>query len=86
MAAAQVDSSVDDAVEARLLCSFAPALMLSAMEREGTAIQPPTTHHYQGIALFAVCRAGQSAWSLSELTCLLVFPLTLSRIFLASRL
>ena len=45
----------DEADEARLLCSFAPALMLTEMEKDGAAIQPPTTHDYVGIALFAVC-------------------------------
>ena len=49
-----VASPADEAAEARLLCSFAPALMLTAMEKQGSAIQPPTTHPYQGIALFAV--------------------------------
>ena len=48
------ETSVDAAVEARLLCSFAPILMLNAMEQSGAAITPPTTHQYEGIALFAV--------------------------------
>ena len=40
--------------EARFLCSFVPSLLLSAMERNGQTIVPPTTRNYHGIALFAV--------------------------------
>jgi hypothetical protein len=46
--------AVDEVIEARLLCSFAPALMLKEMEKSGKAIHPPMTHQYEGIALFAV--------------------------------
>ena len=45
-------SEVDDA-RVRLLCSFVPALMLSAMS--DASIEPPTTHEYEAVALFAVC-------------------------------
>ena len=47
-------ASVDDATEARLLCSFVPALMITAMEKGKAAIEPPTTHNYEAVALFAV--------------------------------
>jgi hypothetical protein len=54
MSGAPTESAMGEAAEARLLCSFAPALMLRAMEEAGEDIQPPTTHQYNGIALFAV--------------------------------
>lgn len=41
-----------DAACARLLCSFVPALMLDAMGE--STIEPPTTHDYEAVALFAV--------------------------------
>ena len=56
--AADAAFAVDDA-RARLLCSFVPALMLSAMDKAQAAIEPPTTHEYQAVALFAVrCARG----------------------------
>lgn len=40
--------------EARLLCSFVPALMLKTMQIDKAAIEPPTTHNCEAVALFAV--------------------------------
>ena len=46
---------IDIAVEARLLSSFVPAMMLKAIQNDGRAVQPPMTHQYDGaVALFAV--------------------------------
>lgn len=42
--------------ESKVLCSFAPALMLSALER-GMPARPPISQQYQAVALFAVSRA-----------------------------
>ena len=49
---AEVDQTT--AEEARLLCSFVPALMLKTMQIDKAAIEPPTTHNYEAVALFAV--------------------------------
>jgi hypothetical protein len=38
----------------RLLSSFVPALMLKAIERKRAILEPPATHNYQAVALFAV--------------------------------
>ena len=51
--AADADPKVDDA-RARLLSSFVPALMLNAMDEAKANIEPPTTHEYSAVALFAV--------------------------------
>ena len=51
--AVEVDPKVDDA-RARLLSSFVPALMLNAMDEAKANIEPPTTHEYSAVALFAV--------------------------------
>ena len=46
-------SAADDATVGRLLCSFVPALMLKAIDKN-KAITPPTSHQYEAVALFAV--------------------------------
>ena len=53
------DPSMDDSC-ARLLSSFVPALMLKAMEQAKAPIEPPSTHQYEAVALFAV-RSASSA-------------------------
>ena len=55
--AAEPRSAVDDA-EARVVSSFVPALMLRAMGSAHAPVEPPTTHNYDAVALFAVRSVG----------------------------
>ena len=52
-APAEIGGPIDDA-RARLLSSFVPTLMLRAMDQAQAPIEPPTTHEYEAVALFAV--------------------------------
>ena len=52
-AAAEPTAAVDES-QARLVSSFVPALVLQAMDSVKTSIEPPTTHEYEAVALFAV--------------------------------
>ena len=54
MAADRLMADEPTADEARMLCSFVPALMLSTVQADQAAIEPPTTRDYEAVALFAV--------------------------------
>ena len=51
--AADISAPANDGY-ARLLCSFVPNLLLKSMDQVQAALEPPATHEYSAVALFAV--------------------------------